>query len=233
MGALALPRMQAYADRVGATLIVISEAPQGYSLPEFYLKMNVANILESYDRVLYVDVDVLIHPKAEDVFSIVPGGCFAAVSVEYIFKKVSDEKVNLKNVLGDIQWSNPYFNAGLMLVSAGQKNMFNESDGFIESWEEWRSIDKNSGMNDQSVLNYRLNQSGENLYQLDRKFNFTRAGGDFHKRFSKSFIHYAGLRGNRIEMMTKDDRVLGSWLLRTIYGLIPLLCRVRDKLLFG
>ena len=39
MGALALPRMQAYADRVGATLIVISEAPQGYSLPEFYLKI--------------------------------------------------------------------------------------------------------------------------------------------------------------------------------------------------
>ena len=73
MAALTHPTLRAYAERIGADFIHWSDT-SGHAIPE-YKKLDVAGLLDIYDRVLYVDTDVIIRDDAPDVFDIVPTDC--------------------------------------------------------------------------------------------------------------------------------------------------------------
>ncbi|WP_283241111.1 glycosyltransferase, partial [Pseudoalteromonas ruthenica] len=65
-----------YADKVGADLIVSDELhypinihdPHYGANPAWAEKLRIGELLKEYDRVLYLDADILISPSAQDIF---------------------------------------------------------------------------------------------------------------------------------------------------------------------
>lgn len=72
-----LPSKREYARRIGAEFINITEARLGGSVA--MEKYQVGDMLADYDRILYLDADLVIDPSAPSIFDAVPEdrfGCF-------------------------------------------------------------------------------------------------------------------------------------------------------------
>lgn len=68
------PYMLAYADRIGADFLALTNRTQEWPLAE---KFRVGHYARRYERVLFVDADVFIRPDAPDIFATVPPGSIA------------------------------------------------------------------------------------------------------------------------------------------------------------
>src|SRR3989344_7906914 len=66
------PTIKNYAQKIGADFIVKTET--SFPLPH-YAKFEIAKLLETYDRVLYLDTDILVSPDTPNIFDIVPQDC--------------------------------------------------------------------------------------------------------------------------------------------------------------
>ncbi|QJR81976.1 hypothetical protein CA267_015055 [Alteromonas pelagimontana] len=226
-----VPRIQRYAESMGADFRVMGLTDISQRLSPYYEKNQIYNFLEDYEKVLYIDSDILITPDAPDLFAICSGDNIAAVSVEHVYKAVDDEKRSLATLLGDVEWKQEYFNSGVVLFTAAYRNLLNTTDGLIESWIAGKKEQHLPGLNDQSVFNYRVNQLNIPITFIDSAFNFTKAWGCFEKRFSKYFIHYAGMKGNRLQRIQKDDWILSRPSVYQVMKKSPWLVKVLDKIL--
>lgn len=228
MADISVPLMQAYARRTGADFELLGVSALTESLSPFYEKMQIHDRLDAYDVVLFLDADILVTPWATDVFDVVPDGHFAAVSVEEVFQGTAHQKQLLNDILGDIDWRTPYFNSGVFLARREHQSLFNTTDGLIERWIEGVRAGGHKALNDQNVLNYRLNASAMDIFYLDNAFNFTRVWKQFDRRFDRHFIHYAGFRGDRVERMRRDARIMQG-AMAPLYRSCPLWVKVSDK----
>lgn len=66
-----LPRFRAYAEKVGADFIALTNTTQTWPLAE---KFRVAHYAANWNRTLYVDADVFVRSSAPDIFEAVPVG---------------------------------------------------------------------------------------------------------------------------------------------------------------
>jgi hypothetical protein len=79
------PRWRLYADRHGHDLVVVSRildiSPRGVARSPAWQKLLVHTTPEAsgYDRLAWVDADVMIRPEAPDIFAAVPRGKIGAV----------------------------------------------------------------------------------------------------------------------------------------------------------
>jgi hypothetical protein len=71
------PAMKAYADRLGADLVVLDWP--GHPDWPMSSKYGVGAVLEHYERIVYLDADVLVPADAPDLFALTPDGKFGAV----------------------------------------------------------------------------------------------------------------------------------------------------------
>ena len=180
---LTCPRMEAYAKRIGADFRIISRQTILSSLgTPMFEKAQIQRLLASeYDRVIYVDADMLISDNCPDLFELVPP-THVGVTLEsdYI-----DHAIVIKSVqceLGNIGWDKIYFNAGLMVISKQHRHMFNlPCPSYIK-------------YGDQTQLNYNIQQLNIPLYPLSGKFNYQFR----NKRMTESF--------KRIDGLTSDNR---------------------------
>src|SRR4051812_8614118 len=79
IGKLTHPTFKAYADRIGAEFLVISE--RQFKTPVIcYEKLQLREMLRQYDRIIYLDTDIIVRDTCVDLFSIVPYGWFGACS---------------------------------------------------------------------------------------------------------------------------------------------------------
>src|SRR5262249_35081671 len=69
--AISGPGMMRYAVRCGADFRLMAPMPGGYPLAH---KFAVRKFLDRFERVLFIDVDVIVGPTAPDLFELVPGG---------------------------------------------------------------------------------------------------------------------------------------------------------------
>ncbi len=132
-----------YAAKIGADFKVISE--QSHSTPHWE-KFEIYDLLATYDRILYVDTDVLISSDCPDLFQIVPTNRMGAFDEgAYFDRKYSD-----------------YFNTGVMVVPRCCRDIFTrpgEEQGSIETFFE------------QDFINDRIHRLEEIIYSLSHKFN--------------------------------------------------------------
>lgn len=69
------PFMESYARKIGADFLAITNGTQTWPMAE---KFRLMEIGKHYERILFVDADVLIRPSAPNIFAIVPRGAIAA-----------------------------------------------------------------------------------------------------------------------------------------------------------
>lgn len=183
--------LKKYAEKIGADFIHINERKVNYNKTEkvnpiLFEKYQLHDILEEYDRVLYIDTDILVTPHAPDIFEVVPidkvGGVYEDFGMD---KKDRRNRIRLvQEKLGDLEWKTGFMNSGVFVVSKQHQDAF-------------RLICRYGALDlkyEQTNTNWYLRKAGCEIINIDYRWNYmgimrTYYGTDPHDAY---FIHYAG-----------------------------------------
>jgi lipopolysaccharide biosynthesis glycosyltransferase len=123
------PLMQIYSQRIGADFIKITGSsdqlttiPSGYKLEKF----QIHNYLSIYDRVIYLDGDMVIHPQCPNLFDLVPEnklGVVCEVQPYFNREKVFREACDFYGANYPHNFQH-WFNTGMMVLSRQHQIMF-------------------------------------------------------------------------------------------------------------
>jgi lipopolysaccharide biosynthesis glycosyltransferase len=155
-------------------------------------KFQLAELLPYYDRIAYVDSDILIHPNAPDIFSQVDEqaiGCVFEDIGEEAWKR-QEEWDKVQAMLGKLAGSHHYFNAGVVVFSKCHQHLFDLKLGIPGG--RWP---------DQTFLNYHARKLALRIEELPVKFNFLPIFPDWQDstlRLKQYFVHYAGRKNKPI-----------------------------------
>jgi lipopolysaccharide biosynthesis glycosyltransferase len=184
MMALTSPRAEAYAHRINADFHVITK--RLYAEANIcYEKFQIHSFLRSYDRVLYVDGDVLIRENTPDVFAMVPPGYFAAMDEAKHLLLWTEESI--REQFSPYGWEGPWngrhFNAGVMMFDRTHASLFEKP--IITNLPYW----------DQPYFNVMTDRLHIPFFDLPPEFNFM----VFHHYRSQTInkdqaymLHFAG-----------------------------------------
>ena len=182
-----------YANKCGADYIGLEK--QVVNLPNpFYEKFYFVELLNEYDRVLYIDSDIIITPWARDIFSHLDDTeCFYAFPENFDLP-IMDRDICVKPFLEkypdwprQVNGKLQYFNAGVFLTSKKHQKEF----------MRFRDIPKMEGVfedDDQNYLNYLIVSKKIPFKSLPFSFNRMHLGQSDpnNLRYMADFIHYAG-----------------------------------------
>lgn len=201
------PLMRRYAERVGADFLTKScDRKSPYPL---FDKYRVGTLLDEYDRVLWLDTDVLVRPDAPDLFALVPEGRFAALNegawcddrelaVRDGLVREAAEAFGEPAAGFDIRrW---YFNAGVFLADRSHRGLFRRpADHPLMT----------KVTSEQTLLNIRLAAGGYRTYSLPLCFNAMPWRWSAAPLEDSYFVHYAGLASaERHDRLAADAEAL-------------------------
>uniref|UniRef100_A0A6M3L0H7 Putative glycosyltransferase n=1 Tax=viral metagenome TaxID=1070528 RepID=A0A6M3L0H7_9ZZZZ len=157
--------MVGYAKKVDADFLVIDKEIVSGKFVNIE-KFQMRELLDNYDRILYLDVDILVHPDCPDLFLIVPIDYVAAVPDSHDAKWGNlnrfSEIVSSQKALGNVGWNSGYFNSGVLIFSKKHVGLFDDPHARERFDSQFR---------DQSVLNYNLQKHKYKFMPLERVFN--------------------------------------------------------------
>lgn len=185
------PIIRMYAEMCGADFLQLGpnfdSKVKGDGKHHFRI-LALYDLLDTYDRILHIDSDIIINSNAPNIFEEVPYDSIGTI-YEDIGSRANDRHNTMKEAqrfFGDINWSNGYINTGIFLVSREHKEIFTEIDGKL--WTGWGSDDVHLG--------YQIKKQGHKVYELPFKYNhmtiFSEPWNNSADRFNSYFIHYAG-----------------------------------------
>lgn len=162
MAQLTHPTIQAYAGKVEADFIVIN-APLLGGDPG-YEKFQLANMLDHYDRVLFLDTDIIVRDFCPDLFELVPERDIGAfIESNYMFwSDEVDQRAAIQGMqkeLGNIGWSKDYANTGVLVVSKRHQPIFDPAHGQVVHLHE------------QTQLNYNIKKLGYYIHDVGIRYN--------------------------------------------------------------
>jgi ADP-heptose:LPS heptosyltransferase len=192
-----------YADKCDSELIVL-QGVEGYEYPSpHWIKFGVYQLLRQYDRIAFIDADIIIRPDTPSLFDIVPEDQFGIFNEgEYTpramciheVRKVFD--VDIKNWNGT-----DYYNTGVMVFSKQHRYLFKIT-------EEIKPL--RNAFGEQTYINMKLMANNVKIFPLPFKYNrmsiMDRITG--MTRLDSYIIHYAG-DGDRL--LEKMDRDIQKW----------------------
>ncbi|WP_394202776.1 glycosyltransferase [Shewanella waksmanii] len=209
----AVDSFKAYGKRIGADVIVSDQLhykidinkPKFDASPAWSEKLYITEVLKEYDRVLYLDADMIVTPWARDIFAECPD-----LDTVYMFNEgrhrdrgAQAEQINA--ILGEVEWPKEddmtvYYNSGMFLVSK-ETGLFNNA-----SIEEMQAICNHVKFYDQTYINYLIRRDGIKSVGADAEFNRMMLLGydDYQKA---DFIHYSG-RGYRQKVPMRDMKYI-------------------------
>ncbi|MEJ2257107.1 MAG: glycosyltransferase [Woeseiaceae bacterium] len=201
-----------FADRVGADLAVAQELhypitldnPRHTASKAWTEKLYIGELLKEYDRVLYLDADIIVAPDARDIFEV-----YADLETLYAFNEgqllqrqhVIDKITAIMGPLDSWPHDNGkpvYYNVGCMLISR-QCPLFD-----IATLEDLQKLCNHIQYYEQTYFNYLLHRDGLKHESISPEFNRMDALGEEGYR-DASFIHYAG-RGYTNSTLKREAR---------------------------
>lgn len=221
VAAISLPLLERYASRVGADVRRATALP--FEFPPWspttacclYRLDLMRQAFLDYDRVLWLDADVLVRPDSPDLFALVPPTHWAgydelpaawAIGWEAHVHSVHRHMVEVcrEDGLEIPDSGGRYFNGGVQLASRAHRHLYapavNPSD---HAWGE------------QSRVNVRLFLARVPVYHLPAAFNAMPWASTRAWWPNAWMIHYAGvLPGERLAMMRQDLerwKEMGLW----------------------
>ncbi|MCF6442841.1 hypothetical protein L1077_25795 [Pseudoalteromonas luteoviolacea] len=190
MAEMTIPLMKEYADRIGASFIEINEASNlsyGTEYSAYWAKFELYKYLEKYERIIYLDLDVIVRPHCPSLFEIVPESKFAALyetDYQRMNSSLEEEIEEFKSENSYVDWNGDYFNVGVMVASKQHKNAF------------LMELNQKGGNRypEQTLINYNVIKQGYETYHLPYTFNHMYfLFIENHKRNESSIIHYAAI----------------------------------------
>ena len=174
---VAFPFMRRYAAKIGADFVPI-ETPKLFMPFPHYEKWQMYDLLFEYDRIVYLDVDILVSPRCPDLFDQVPlekiGGLDEG---KYIDRTICMRIA--QSQLGDLGWRETFLNSGVGVYSYIHRPLFMKRPKVVMG-----------SFADQTMYNYCIKQLGFAIHDLAPEFNRMDVFGP--DRLSGYVIHYAG-----------------------------------------
>ncbi len=178
---LTFPSIKKYAEKIGADFIELQPNDLYKKFPH-YLKCELGKVLEKYDRICYIDADIIVSPLAPNIFEKVPENKMGLFEEG----KYENRLANLQNYFNEKglkATATQYFNTGVIVASKEHKKVFEVPETFQNNFYE------------QTYLNYRIYKLEMEVVGLSYKFNRMtladqRTG---EHRLASYFVHYAGL----------------------------------------
>jgi lipopolysaccharide biosynthesis glycosyltransferase len=155
----------------------------------YFAKMKLYNLLEKYDRLLFIDTDTIIRNDCPNLFEIVPENKFGAFDEHNMAN--SKEKEIHKKFMSEASkfYTLPidnfkFFNTGVMVISQIHKQIFQKTEKYL-----------NLDYYDQLLINLRLGYLNIDTQDIGYQFNRMpyvedRVSGT---RLDCYIIHYAGV----------------------------------------
>lgn len=202
---LTRPNFEAYADKVGADLIVMKEMSGGFPSAH-WLKLAIHEFLhKKYHRLIYLDADLIIRPDTPDLFEIVPEtelGIFNEGKWTPRAIAIHECMVKFNRTLP--KWDKTsYYNTGVMVVSRGQRHIFRPIDAVPNL---------RYSFGEQTFLNFRILSEEVKVKELNFKYNRMSLMNRWlgMTRLDSYIVHYAGIYDTEVLLNTirKD---LADW----------------------
>jgi lipopolysaccharide biosynthesis glycosyltransferase len=205
----AIASFKAYGEKIGADLIVSDQLhyeinvsrPKFDASPAWSEKLYIAEILKEYDRVLYLDADMIVTPWARDIFELYPDLDTVYMFNEGRHRDRSEQAVQIDNILGKVSWPEEdgmmvYYNSGMFLVSK-ETGLFDNA-----GIEEMQAICNQVKFYDQTYINYLIRRDNIKSVGVEASFNRMMLLGydDYQKA---DVIHYSG-RGYRQKVPMRE-----------------------------
>ena len=195
-----------YAEKCDAELIVL-KGFEGMSLPSpHWLKFSIHELLKKdFDRIAFIDADILIRPDAPNIFDVVPENEFGIFNEgAYTPRNICIyEVLKVYSVQGFRYDGQTYYNTGVMVCSREHRHIFTVPD-------EVKPLRNSFG--EQTFLNMKIMLSGCKIHSLNHKFNrmsiMDRILGI--SRLDSYFIHYAGDGDKLFEKLDRDIEKLSA-----------------------
>lgn len=197
------PFFNAYADKCEADLLVMKELPP---LPSpHWAKFSIHELLKKkYDRIAFIDADILIRPDTPSLFDLVPEDQFGIFNEgTYSPRAMCIHEVKKVFNVELPKWDGKtYYNTGVMVVSREHRHIFSIT-------EEIKPLRNSFG--EQTYLNMKIMANDVKVFSLPFKFNrmslMDRIVGV--SRLDSYLVHYAGFdimfgEGKTLEAMDRD-----------------------------
>ena len=210
---LTLERMRLYAKRVGADLVVIDESKlKEIKLPKKLGAFQQVNMLKfyaldsfsrsKYERMLFLDLDILIKKEAENIFNVVScDGIHMTVnkneSDDRTYKELIQNYYFKDKEVPTRVFNSPVYNGGVIYANRASVIRFCEKIPELEGWVEFfesHGLASNppfhgAWMNEQHLISMFLSLHNFHVSLLDEfKWNI---GSDYERPYS-NFVHYFG-----------------------------------------
>ncbi|MFW6353883.1 MAG: hypothetical protein ACOC3I_05810 [Verrucomicrobiota bacterium] len=199
-----LPLMRQWAEREGWDFIVLNQRRlfhnPNWPRRRFGLhveKFQIHELMDQYERVLYMDADILVHPSAPSPFELVPPEAIGGV-----WDDTGPDAWKREHALARMASScgappfpprtGPRFlNAGVLVMSAAHRPLWTfDRKAFVRG--RWP---------DQSLFNYRVHAAGVPVHELPETFNLMPlhhdAWDEREVRQSAFLVHYASQPAKR------------------------------------
>lgn len=192
------PTHRAYAKRINADHIVISKST--YQNPSFQ-KLHLLSYLDHYNRIMFLDTDIIINENCPDIFKLVPEqeigiydeGLLANEQERKTHTAVLEKAAQLYSETLPERGAH-FYNSGVWIASRCHRHIFDKP--FQEIHIEYA---------DQPLFNLRILNSNFRIFDIGYKFNRMPYVNNRvpEPRHECHIIHYAGLP-NVIELAEQD-----------------------------
>ena len=173
-------------------------------------KLQVGDFLEEFDRVLLLDSDILINPRAEDIFENYKGDCLFAYDEGH--NNWIPEEVNNLEEIYNVKF--PYnrshkvhLNGGVVIYSQSSKKLFKSFN-----YNEFNpSFYPHGG--EQSYFNSLIARNNIPFDYLNPLYNWCvyETEEKFRNRIFSSFIHYAG-GGFYLNKQSREKQIIDDFI---------------------
>lgn len=191
---LTAPTMIDYAQKIGAEFRCITEQKVATTYP-YWEKFIIGDLLDSYDRIIYLDVDTLVRKDCPNLFEIAPANEIGLYNEGLL--TTANERLGHLSVMHKTfkeykqppprSWDGRFYNTGVMVVPQNMKWLFAKPshEMFANYW-------------DQAYLNMMLivQNALPNVFDIGYKFNrMYYVDSKVSELRTKSYIiHYAGIQ---------------------------------------
>lgn len=174
--------MRAYAEKIGADFYPECNWQNGPNEIPHYLKLKlIKNYLDRYERILFIDSDILISPLAPNIFEEVPTDKLGMFNeAPWVMSRHLEDIKSWQTLTGETFKEGTYYNSGVIVASKEHKHFF-DLDHKVYHYGE------------QSALNSSLMKKQAPMYELSHKWN--RMSCTFLRGmdpYDSYFIHFAG-----------------------------------------
>jgi hypothetical protein len=201
------PTLRTYARRCSADFLVLNRC-QGEHV--FFEKLRIGSLLAEYERILYLDTDIIVRGDAPDLFAQVgedelamyPEGAFAPARRDGMIAYLTRLDVPYRF------WNGKYYNTGVILASRQHRDIFMmPEDDLVEQFT--------GPFMEQDYLNLMITLRQPKVAELDHRFNrmFYIDSTVRQHRLDSYFVHYAGYQyfSSHSELVRCIRRDLKRW----------------------